>query len=625
LHACPLQALPDDFGQLHNLQYLNIDLGANRHRPTISKLPDSFSGLSNLTNLTLTNFKDLHDMPSSMIGFQMLWRLTWHSCPLQALPDDFGRLHNLEELNINLGANHHKPTISKLPDSFSGLSNLTELILTNFKDLHELPSSMIGLQRLRTLTLHACPLQALPNDFGRLHNLHLLNIDLGANHHKPTISKLPDSFLGLSNLTKLILTNFKDMHNMPPSMKGLQRLRFLTLHACPLQALPDDFGRLHNLEELDIDLGADHHKPTISKFPDSFSGLSNLTKLILTNFKDLHDMPSPMMGLQQLHTLTLHACPLQALPDDFGRLHSLQDLYIDLGANHHRATISKLPDSFSGLSNLTNLTLKNFKDLHELPLSITGLVMLHHFEMCYSTIQSLPSYIKHFTNLMALRLEKINSLQKLPNSLSSLKRLRNLDLVFNRDLIELPNGFGELQALTKLNLHCCSIKDIARRDLKFGQLTSLTRLNLKYNRIVISPKILEDLSTLQYLNMSHCRNLTTIEGLPKTLEVLDLGACRKLAFIPSIAILKKLTFLSLCNCEALKHLYDLESLEALKEVNLSGCSTLQCSSILSSNVVLERCYLSGSSVFILYDNDWRKVSISFITLLSILINLNLNP
>ena len=200
-----------------------------------------------------------------------------------------------------------------------------------------------------------------------------------------------------------------------------------------------------------------------------------------------------------------------------------------------------------------------------------------------------------------------------------------MDLVYNRDLIELPNGFGKLQALTTLNLHGCSLKDIARRDLEFGQLTSLTRLNLQYNRIVISPKVLEDLVSLQYLNMSHCRNLTTIEGLPKTLKVLDLGACRKLAFIPSIAILNKLTILSLCNCKALKHLYDLESLEALKELNLSGCSTLQCSSILSSNVDLERCYLSGSSLFILYDNDWKKVSISFITLLSIVIDLNLNP
>ena len=200
-----------------------------------------------------------------------------------------------------------------------------------------------------------------------------------------------------------------------------------------------------------------------------------------------------------------------------------------------------------------------------------------------------------------------------------------MDLAYNRDLIELPNGFGELQALTTLSLRGCSLKDIARSDLEFGLLTSLTQLNLQYNRFVMSPKILEDLASLQYLNMSHCRNLTTIEGLPKTLEVLDLGACRKLTFIPSIAILKKLTFLSLCNCEALKHLSDLESLEAIKELNLSGCSTLQCSSVFSSNVVLERCYLSGSSVSILYDNDWRKVSISFTNLPSIVMDLNLNP
>ena len=398
----------------------------------------------------------------------------------------------------------------------------------------------------------------------------------------------------------------------------------MTLHRCPLRALPDDFGRLHNLDELCIELSAKHHKPTISKLPDSLWELSKLTLLRLTNFKDLEELPSSMMRLQRLRSLTLHGCPLQGLPDDFGRLCNLDELDIDLGANHHKPTTSKLPDSFSNLSYLTRLRLTNFKDLHELPLSCTDLVMLHHFEICSSNVQSLPSYIEHLTKLKILRLEQINLLQKLPDSFSSLKQLETLDLVFNRDLIELPNGFGELEALTTLDLHGCSLKDIARRDLEFGLLTSLTQLNLQYNRFVISPKILEDLGSLQYLNMSHCRNLTTIEGLPKTLEVLDLGACRKLVFIPSIAILKKLTFLSLCNCEALKHLSDLESLEAIKELNLSGCSTLQCSSVFSSNVALKRCYLSGSSVSILYDNDWRKVSIGLTNLSSIVIDLNLN-
>jgi Leucine-rich repeat (LRR) protein len=611
--------LPRDFEHLHNLNVLKLH---NIEEGSILMPQDSVLYLCDA--LEVLELRNCRGHPLNIHEFKRLRTLTLHNSRLEGFLVDDQHHGCSVPITPNYDNNYASP--SNILNEIIEIPNLEYLKLRNCDYINKLSSTILpGLLNLISLTIHECPLEALPNDFGRLHNLQYLNIDLGANHHKPTICKLPDSFSGLSNLRNLTLRNFKDLQDMPSSMMGLQRLWFLTLHACPLRAFPDDFGRLHSLKELNIDLGANHHKPTISKLPDSFSELSNLTKLKLRNFKYLHDMPSSMMGLQRLRILSLYACPLQALPDDFGRFHKLEQLNIDLGANHHKPTISKLPDSFSGLSNLTNLTLKNFKDLHELPLSITGLVMLHHFKMCSSTIQSLPSYVKDFTNLTELRLEKINSLQKLPDSLSSLKRLRNLDSILNRDLVELPNGFGELQALTKLNLHGCSIKDIARRDLNIGQLTSLTWLNLKYNRIVISPKILEDLGTLQYLNMSHCRNLTTIEGLPKTLEVLDLGACRKLAFIPSIAILKKLTFLSRCNCEALEHLYDLESLEALKELNLSGCSTLQCSSILSSNVVLERCYLSGSSVFILYDNDWKKVSISFITLLSIVINLNLNP
>ena len=203
----------------------------------------------------------------------------------------------------------------------------------------------------------------VPDNFGQLHHLDWLNNDLGADHHKPTISKLPDSFLKLSNLQRLRLKNFKDLEELPSSIMGLQKLRSLDLHGCPIQGLPYDSGRLPNLDSLDIDLGAIYHKPAISKLPDAFSKLSNLRYLNLTNFKGLQELPSSMMGLQKLHSLKLYGCPLRALPDDFGQLHNLEYLYIDLGTKHHKPTVSKLPDSFSKLSKLALLTLTNFKDL----------------------------------------------------------------------------------------------------------------------------------------------------------------------------------------------------------------------------------------------------------------------
>ena len=223
-------------------------------------------------------------------------------------------------------------------------------------------------------------------------------------------------------------------------MRGLQRLRCLTLYGCPLRALPDNFGGLHNLDELDIDLGANHRKPTISKLPDSFSKLSNLTFLRLKFFEDLQNLPSSIRGLQRLRILTLHWCPLQGLPYDFGQLHNLDKLDIDLDANHDKPTIFKLPSSLIKSSNLTVLKLTNFKDLQELLLSITRLVILQLFKMASIKVQSLPSYIKHSTKLMVLRLEHMNLLQNLPDSFSSFKRLNTLDLVYNRDLIELPKA-----------------------------------------------------------------------------------------------------------------------------------------------------------------------------------------
>jgi hypothetical protein len=61
-----------------------------------------------------------------------------------------------------------------------------------------------------------------------------------------------------------------------------------------------------------------------------------------------------------------------------------------------------------------------------------------------------------------------------------------------------------------------------------------------------------------------------VQGLPWSLEYLDLGDCPKLIDIPSLKKLHSLKSLILCNCTSLTQLQDLDSLITLEKVNLSG-------------------------------------------------------
>jgi Leucine-rich repeat (LRR) protein len=176
----------------------------------------------------------------------------------------------------------------------------------------------------------------------------------------------------------------------------------------------------------------------------------------------------------------------------------------------------------------------------------------------------------------------------------------------NHKLEMLPEGFGGLKSLVDLHIGNNSIQQ-GGFPSDFGGLSALTRLQLQYNYMVTLPEGLKELQALVYLEMHHCPNLVDVQGLPWSLEDLDLGDCPKLIDIPSLRNLHLLKSLILCNCTSLTQLQDLDSLNTLKRVNLSGCTMLQNVPNLNHNGALEACYLSGSYISMPIDSDWLKV------------------
>ncbi|XP_022776161.1 plant intracellular Ras-group-related LRR protein 3 isoform X2 [Durio zibethinus] len=129
-----LRLLPEAFGKLHGLVYLNLS------NNQIEVIPDSIGGLKKLEEL---------DASSNL---------------LQYLPDSIGLLLNLRILNVSGNK------LNALPESIARCSSLLELD-ASFNNLSCLPTN-IG-----ELDLSNNQIRALPYTFGRLGKLSKLNLD----------------------------------------------------------------------------------------------------------------------------------------------------------------------------------------------------------------------------------------------------------------------------------------------------------------------------------------------------------------------------------------------------------------------------------------------------------------
>jgi Leucine-rich repeat (LRR) protein len=125
---------------------------------------------------------------------------------------------------------------------------------------------------------------------------------------------------------------------------------------------------------------------------------------------------------------------LESLPEEFGKLQRLDEFWADA------TSLSKLPHSFSKLSNLEDLHLHKCEKIQELP-SMNGLVKLKLFHMGHIGVQTLPEDFGHLQNLVNLHLYECKNLQTLPQSFGFL-RLQRLRMNDNPKLEMLPEGFG---------------------------------------------------------------------------------------------------------------------------------------------------------------------------------------
>ncbi|KAG0562812.1 hypothetical protein KC19_9G173000 [Ceratodon purpureus] len=636
-----IEALPESFGELGNLEVLNL-----RRCSNLRLLPDSFGGLSKLRDLNLEG-SGITSLPASFGELGSLEVLNLRGCQkLHLLPESFGGLRKLRDLNLGLCR------ITSLPASFGELSSLEVLNAEGCEMLHLLPDSLVGLRKLRDLNLKGSGITSLPASFGDLSSLEVLNL-----RGCKKLLLLPGSLTGLKNVKNFgysgsafasllksmgCLKDFEES-SLPSKLNTLQNLlgimktrKELVLEDFAIEALPESFGELGNLEVLNL-----RGCSNLRLLPDSFGGLSKLRDLNLEG-SGITSLPASFGDLSSLEVLNLRGCEkLHLLPESFGGLRKLRDLNLghcsitdsfgdlrklrDLNLRDY-CGIRSLPASFGELSSLEVLNAEGCKMLHLLPDSLVCLRKLRDLNLEGSGITSLPASFGDLSSLEVLNLRGCKKLLLLPGSLTGLKNVKNFgysgsafasllksmgclkdfeesslpsklntlqnllgimktrkELVLEDFAIEaLPESFGELGNLEVLILQECS--QLALLPDSFGRLRKLRQLNLEGSGITSLPESFGELSNLEMLDLRECMHLCLLPDSfrrLRKLRQLNLERTWIMSSLPaSFGELSSLEVLNAEGCEMLHLLPDsLVGLRKLRDLNLefSGITSLPAS------------------------------------------------
>ncbi|XP_061350521.1 disease resistance protein RUN1-like [Gastrolobium bilobum] len=279
----------------------------------------------------------------------------------------------------------------------------------------------------------------------------------------------------MSHLRMLILSNVK----FSGSLNCLcNKLRYVGWREYPFMYLPSSFQP----DEL-VALNLKHS--SLKQLWQGKKYMPNLIRLDLSHSKNLSKMPD-VGEVPNLQLLDLEGCiKLVEIDPSIGHLRKLTVLNLKNCKN-----LVSIPNSIVGLTSLEYLNLSGCSKVLNNQLTSHGehLKKLDISETVMHS-QSTSSIFKRFLlpyPLLYSRIHKDSATCLLP-SLPSFSCLRYLDLSFC-DLVQIPDAIG--------SIHC------------------LERLYLEGNNFVRLTCSLKELSKLVFLNLSHCKHLTSLPELP---------------------------------------------------------------------------------------------------------------
>lgn len=244
--------------------------------------------------------------------------------------------------------------------------------------------------------------------------------------------------------------------------------------------------------------------------PEQFQILEELQKLLVRELPKEDEIGWSEYGVKvengEVLTLGLASCDLPRIPDEFGNLTSLVDLFMKFN------DLTTLPISIGKLHKLKRLSFME-NQLSILPETFGDLESLEECSISRNKFKTLPESFGYLKSLLTLWLYS-NQLESLPESFGRLERLEKL-YIYENQLTQLPKSFGNLQSLQELDLRRNSLTTIPE---SFGNLDSLLKLDLSRNGLTSIPESFCNLDLLMKLDLSY----NQLKSLPESLGNLEL-------------------------------------------------------------------------------------------------------
>ncbi|XP_062026456.1 TMV resistance protein N-like [Rosa rugosa] len=259
----------------------------------------------------------------------------------------------------------------------------------------------------------------------------------------------------------------------------------------------------------------------------SLGFLNKLVNLNMKYCKSIESLP-PFVALECLQILRLSLCSgLKKFPEIEGDMKSLLELHLD------GTSIKELPPSIERLTGLTMLNLTDCKNLLHLPNTIGCLTSLKSlFLVDCSKIDEIP---ENLNGMKCLEILAIGGTSV--RELSFIVGMKNLQYLFCGGckclVSESYKALASLSNLRELDLSYCNLMDGAILN-DFSSLISLRRLFLSGNRFVLLPESIYQLSKLEILDLSNCRQLQLLpKKLPYSLQEVYAHDCTSLKDYPN--------------------------------------------------------------------------------------------
>jgi Leucine-rich repeat (LRR) protein len=412
-----------------------------------------------------------------------------------SVPDEIGKLANLEELEIH-GA-------TSLPASIGKLAKLRKLDL-KATEIAALPDELCACAALEELDVSSHELRALPAQIGKLAKLRVFR---GTGRR---LGSLPESFGDLANLRDLSLSRlYRGKFKAPKSFAKLSLETYwgpeelqaeLAMRDAPTPDA-DEVG-IYEAERVPADLGDPFELALVldgAPMPlPQLAKLKRLKKLRLDT-GDLAGAFANLAGAPNLTELTLVG-EREAVPEELGLLSRLESLHIDACNNTYTRDIKlvKLPKAIGKLAKLRELSILT-NSVEAFPAEIGNLAALESLRLEMTAATELPALGK-LQALTSLMLRDSKKLASLPASIARCAKLAKVEI---HDATRIGNLeiLAKLPALRELEINSLSPKQVAKMvDALGGSSIETLVLGGKYERgVAAMPASIGKLAKLRSL------------------------------------------------------------------------------------------------------------------------------